>query len=114
MVVTCSSSADPERISAYSLTDGRPLWHTDLGTPIAAPAAADRGELAVLGADARLYTLDERDGGRRGETDGTTVRGPIGDYAALAGGAQLLRAGGTWIVVHSTGSSSPPVLGLRS
>ncbi|MFJ3334558.1 PQQ-binding-like beta-propeller repeat protein [Streptomyces sp. NPDC086766] len=104
---------DPERISAYSLADGRPLWHTDLGAPIAALAPADRGELAVLGSDARLYTLDERDGDRRGEADGTTVRGADGDYGELAGGSQLLRAGGTWIVVNSTGSSSPPVLGLR-
>ncbi|MFF5016920.1 PQQ-binding-like beta-propeller repeat protein [Streptomyces sp. NPDC001165] len=104
-----ATSAD--RVSGYALRDGRHLWHADLGE-VAALAPAGRGRVAVLGSgllgNGRLWTLDTAHGHRIGEDDGTTVR--TDRYAT---GAQLLRAGDTWVVVNGDGTSQPPLLGLR-
>ncbi|MEE1941641.1 PQQ-binding-like beta-propeller repeat protein [Streptomyces sp. TRM 70361] len=102
-------ASDPEGVSAYSLRDGRRLWHTGLGHEVTALAPAGRGGVAVLGDNGRLWTLATGDGERRGEDDGVTLRGVSPD---LDLNPQLVRAGGTWIVVNSDGDRHPPLLAL--
>ncbi|MDT0393819.1 MULTISPECIES: PQQ-binding-like beta-propeller repeat protein [Streptomyces] len=99
----------PEQVSAYSLDDGRRLWHTDLGTPVEALAPAGPDRVAVLGESQRLWTLTTGDGTRVGEEDGTTVR----DISSkLDSGPQLVRAGDGWVIVNADGDSRPPALAI--
>lgn len=73
------------------------------------PEAA-RAELAVYGDGDRLWTFDAADGTRRGESDGTPVRGVTGRIETAG---QLIRAGDTWVWVDSDGDAYPPVLAFR-
>ncbi|CAL9580758.1 Outer membrane protein assembly factor BamB [Streptomyces sp. enrichment culture] len=99
-----------ERVVAYSLRDGQRMWHADLDIPVVALAPAGDGELAVLGANQRLWTFDAADGERRGESDGTTIREA---GSLIQSSAQLLKAGDTWVVVNPDGVSQPPLLAVR-
>ncbi|MER6342872.1 outer membrane protein assembly factor BamB family protein [Streptomyces sp. NPDC001595] len=100
----------PERIVAHSLRDGRRMWHADLGIPVVALAPDGDGELAVLGANQRLWTIGVADGAWRGESDGTTIREAGGLIETCA---QLLRAGDTWVAVNPNGVHHPPLLAFR-
>ncbi|MFD9907182.1 PQQ-binding-like beta-propeller repeat protein [Streptomyces sp. NPDC059063] len=100
---------DPERVSAYSLRDGRHLWRTGLGTPVAALSPAGKGQVAVLGVNDRLWTLSDQ-GDRRGEDDGAMLRDVD---RRIESGSYLLKSGDTWVVVNSNGDAYPPALALR-
>jgi len=102
-------SGAPERVAAYALDDGRRVWHTDLGTTVAALAPAGRDRVAVLGESQRLWTLTTGDGRRVGEEDGTTVR----DIALkLDAEPQLIGAGDDWVLVNTDGAGRPPALAV--
>ncbi|MFG2944173.1 outer membrane protein assembly factor BamB family protein [Streptomyces adustus] len=103
-------AAGPDRVVGYSLSDGKRLWHQDLGGTVTALAPAGRGQVAVLGGTDRLWRLDTGDGHRLETDDGTLVRDVDGKIEHTA---QLLRADDTWLVVNSDGDSRPPVLGVR-
>ncbi|GAB2751838.1 hypothetical protein GCM10027072_56490 [Streptomyces bullii] len=98
-----------ERVSGYSLADGRRRWHADLGTTVVALAPAGRDRVAVLGDNQRLWTFAAGDGARIGEEDGTTLREVRWKvYSA----AQLLKVGDRWIVVNANGDAYPPALAV--
>ncbi|MET8772711.1 PQQ-binding-like beta-propeller repeat protein [Streptomyces sp. NPDC004658] len=98
---------EADHVSAYSLGDGRRLWRTGVDG-VAGLVSTGPGRVAVLGPNGRLWTLDTADGDRIGEDDGVMVT-----TNRLAGGTQLLRADGTWIVVNGEGTKEPPLYGLR-
>ncbi|MGW0187751.1 outer membrane protein assembly factor BamB family protein [Streptomyces sp. NPDC003362] len=110
VAATRPGSDEVERVVAYSLRDGQRMWHADLGTSVVALAPAGDGELAVFGANQRLWTFDAADGERRGESDGATVREVAGHISGIG---QLIRADGTWVFVNSDGDNYPPVLAFR-
>lgn len=56
------TASEPDRVSAYALADGRPLWSTRVGKPLMAVAAAPNGVLAAAGGTPRLRLLDPASG----------------------------------------------------
>lgn len=104
-------------VAAFSVTDGRRLWVTDLDW-VSRVDVGESGVLAValgdLGADQRLVTLSAQDGAVSAEAD----LGEAGfGMEATMGVSEIVQAGDRYVLVyhHTTGTENRPltVLGPR-
>jgi outer membrane protein assembly factor BamB len=95
-------------VSGYSLSDGRRLWHTDLDAPVSAVAAFDKGRVAVLTGDDRVWKLAAGTGAK---DDGALVRGVRG---RISDAPEVVPVHGGWLFFNArSDAATPPVLAAR-
>ncbi|MEV6396107.1 PQQ-binding-like beta-propeller repeat protein [Streptomyces sp. NPDC051907] len=101
-------AAEATMVAGYSLSDGRRLWHTTMGSRVNALTVLGAEKAAVFTEQQRVVTIDVRTGSK---DDGVPVR-EAGDR--ISDRPQLVRTPDGWIFVNAVGTGGvPPAIAVR-